>query len=322
MKISVIGSSGITESFIRASRSVAGADVIYCCSRTESRAREFAEKYGLQPRWNYDELLRSGDIDTVYVASPNVCHYSQALEALRAGVNVICEKPLTVTPDQARSLFDVAEDNGAFLFEAMKSVYSLGRPIIERELSKLGEIRSAHLDFSQRSSRYDALMRGEIPNIFRPELCAGGLMDLGVYPIYVSVMLFGKPDKVLSHCDFIRTGADIAGSMIFVYPELTVTITYSKAAAGHTGSRILGSDGAIVIKSISKLTGITRYENDGSCTELLPPDSDDDAMAAEIERIEQYYQAPDAVFYNETKSFSMSAAEIMEEIRRQNGFLF
>ncbi|MCR5783897.1 MAG: Gfo/Idh/MocA family oxidoreductase, partial [Clostridia bacterium] len=36
----------------------------------------------------------SGDIDTVYVASPNVCHYSQALEALRAGVNVICEKPL------------------------------------------------------------------------------------------------------------------------------------------------------------------------------------------------------------------------------------
>ena len=77
-----------------------------------------------------------------------------------------------------------------------------------------------------------------------------------------------------------------------------------------------------MIKSISKLTGITRYENDGSSTELLPPDSDDDAMAVEIERIEQYYQAPDAVFYNETKSFSMSVAEIMEEIRRQNGFLF
>ncbi|MCR5781599.1 MAG: hypothetical protein K6G90_02565 [Clostridia bacterium] len=77
-----------------------------------------------------------------------------------------------------------------------------------------------------------------------------------------------------------------------------------------------------MIKSISKPTGITRYENDGSNTELLPIDSDDDAMAAEIERIEQYYQAPDAVFFNETKYFSMSVAEILEEIRRQNGFLF
>lgn len=322
MKTGTIGTSKITRSFIRASRDVEGAQVTACYSRSGDRALEFAAGCGAEPFSDYEKMLDTADIDTVYVGSPNSCHFGQAMLAVNYGKNVICEKPIAPTPREVEALFNAAEKKGVFVIEAMKSVYSEGRRIIEDTLPSLGEVGSAQLDYLQRSSRYDALLNGEIPNIFNPELCAGGLMDLGIYPIYVAAMLFGEPDQILSRCEFLPNGADISGSAILGYKGRTVAVNYSKAANAFTGSRIAGSDGALVIQSISKLSGVTLYRNDGAEQSLYLLNSDDEAMAAEIVQAERFLRGEDAGLYREAHELSLIVSRIMKEIRTQNNFPF
>ena len=62
---------------------------------------------------------------------------------------------------------------------------------VKNALEKIGNITSAHFDFSQLSSKYKALVNGENPNIFNPEMKTGCLRDLGIYCFYPAVDFFG-----------------------------------------------------------------------------------------------------------------------------------
>ena len=186
----------------------------------------------------------------------------------------------------------------------------------------IGEIRTAQIDFSQHSSKYGAYKKGENPNIFNPDFCTGALMDLGVYCVYFALEIFGKPDKVISHSDFLESGADCTGTLIFVYEDKTVTITYSKTANGFLGSRILGENGAITVKSVSKLTGIDRYYNDGRTEELYPVIDENVVMSKEIEAFRDFTEGKNLNYYNFCKYMAGVSCEIIENIRKENNFGF
>ena len=73
------------------------------------------------------------------------------------------------------------------------------RKILEEALSQIGTVSLAKIDFCQRSSKLDAYLNGELPNIFNPALETGALMDLGVYCLYPALALFGKPESFQIH---------------------------------------------------------------------------------------------------------------------------
>ena len=74
-------------------------------------------------------------------------------------------------------------------------MHSPARQILKDAVASIGNIRSASFDFSQLSSKYKALVNGELPNIFNPEMKTGALNDLGVYCVYPAVDLFGVPEE-------------------------------------------------------------------------------------------------------------------------------
>lgn len=323
MKIATIGTSWITDSFIKSSAYVSDAEIIAVYSRDIGKAKKFADEHGIGLYYSsLSEMLDNDEIDAVYIASPNVCHFEQSKLCLEAGKHVICEKPAVVTREQLDEIYTIADKKGLVFLEAMKSMHSQGLGIIREEIGKIGDIKTGSIDFSQLSSKYPAYKRGENPNIFNPELCTGALMDLGVYCVYFALELFGKPEKVISHSDFLPSGADYSGTLIFVYQDKSITVTYSKVANGFLPSKILGEEGAVTVSSVSKLTGVNRHFNDGTVKELYPVVDENYVMSKEIEAFVNFAKGKNSDYYEYCKQMSQDVCTIMENIRKENNFGF
>lgn len=268
IKYSVIGTSWITKSFIEGANLYEDLSLDGIYSRSFEKGNVFAKETGAKRVFADFNDLVSSDTDLVYVASPNVCHYEQCKKLLLNGKHIICEKPITITTSEFKELCDIADGNNLVFFEAIMYMHTPLRQVLKDAVEKIGNIRSATIDFSQLSSKYQALKNGELPNIFNPEMKTGALNDLGIYCVYPVIDLFGLPEKITPVQHFLHTGADGSGSAVFEYSDKLVTITYSKVGQSRSASQIMGDLGTVTIDSISKLDGIRFFNNDGEETIL------------------------------------------------------
>lgn len=121
--------------------------VAVASSTSVQRAADFIEKLGAGPGakayGSYAELVADPDVDIVYVATPHSHHFQNAMLALEAGKNVLCEKALTVTAEQARLLVREAEKRGLFFMEAVWTRY-FPISIKLRELVRSGVIGTVY----------------------------------------------------------------------------------------------------------------------------------------------------------------------------------
>lgn len=97
-----------------------------------------AKTYG-----SYAELVADPNVDIIYVATPHSHHFQNAMLALEAGKNVLCEKALTVTAAQAKKLVAKAKEKNLFLMEAVWTRY-FPLSIKIRELISSGAIGRVH----------------------------------------------------------------------------------------------------------------------------------------------------------------------------------
>lgn len=82
-----------------------------------------------------------------------------------------------------------------FLVDAVPTAFLPNFEVLKRELPKIGKIKLVLANYSQYSSRYDQVLKGEVPNIFNSEYAGGCLMDINFYNVYLNIALFGKPEK-------------------------------------------------------------------------------------------------------------------------------
>ena len=282
LKFGIIGTGWIAEEFVKGLQIT--EDLIFSAlySRTEEKGRAFAEKFGGAEIFTDINEFAESDIDAVYIASPNSLHYEQSRLMLKNGKHVLCEKPITATPEQFGYLRKLADSKNLIYTEAIMYLHLPEKDVLSQAVTKIGKITSAHFDFSQLSSKYEALKRGELPNIFNPEFATGCLMDLGIYCIYPALELFGKPEKITASSGLLSTGADGYGTAIFDYSDKQVTLTYSKLGQDRCGSQICGDEGTIILPSVSKLTEMRLYDNEGNAS-VISRDKD--------KHILMYYEA-------------------------------
>lgn len=164
-------------------------EVSAIASRNVSRASEAALAAGI-PRFygSYEELLADPDLDAIYIPLPNHLHVEWSLKCLDAGKHVLCEKPLGLTADDAKTLVRRAALTPEL--KVMEAFMYLSHPRWKRALEvvrsgELGEIRAVHSFFSYYNDD-PANYRN------RAELGGGGLMDVGCYCISVARQVFGR----------------------------------------------------------------------------------------------------------------------------------
>lgn len=311
IKFGVIGSGWIAEEFVKGAELMDGFEFSAMYSRTKEKGEAFAARFGGAPVYTDLAGFAKSDIDAVYIASPNALHYSQSKLMLENGKHVLCEKPITILPEEFFELNELAERNGLVYTEAIMMLHLTQRKIIKGKLKTLGNISTAHFDFSQLSSKYPALLRGENPNIFNPEMKTGCLRDLGIYCFYPAIDFFGEPKKIISSAGFLSTGADGFGTAILDYDDKQITLTYSKIGQDFCGSQIVGDKGTMTIGSISKLTDVEIHYNDGT----------DEKLVGEIEKhILMSEEAKDFYEYicNESAGLKESNEKILSVLRAMN----
>ena len=103
----IIGAGGIARTLAAALKEASGAELLAVGSRSLDKAKAFAADHGAARAYgSYEELLADGDVEFVYNALPNALHAEWTIKATQAGKHVLCEKPISVTPDEAEAMFD------------------------------------------------------------------------------------------------------------------------------------------------------------------------------------------------------------------------
>jgi predicted dehydrogenase len=154
------------------------------------------ERYGVEHRYDYDDfpkLIASGEIDAVYLGTPNWRHAEFAIPALEAGIHVLCEKPLEVTSAKCREMIAAAERGGALLMTAYRLHFEPANLDAIRRIraGELGDLVAFTSCFGQMldPANHRALHGIE----------AGPLFDMAPYPINAIRFLFGtEPLEVVS----------------------------------------------------------------------------------------------------------------------------
>ncbi len=323
MRIATVGTSGITEKMISAIKNKTGIELAAVYSRDETRAKAFAEKHGAGTYFtDLTKMAESDAFDAVYIASPNAFHETQSRLFLEHGKHVLCEKPMTVTEDEEAALYALAKEKGLIYLEAIMSLHTPAFGTLKESLRKIGTVRSVSLQYCQLSSKYPAFLEGRNPNIFNPEMKAGCLMDIGVYPIYLAAALFGMPDRIASDAVFLPSGADASGCAILKYDGFTVDLHYSKVAQSYAPSEFLGDRGTVTVGAVSQLTDV-RLIAGGKETLLVPDDlTRDEVMGAEANVFADFVEHGPLPVYIFAKETSLIVRRITDEIRKQNGFPF
>lgn len=197
VRYAVVGLGDIAqEAFLPGVAHTGNSEVVALVTGDPKKAGAVGERYGIRESHDYarfGELVRSGTIDAIYLATPNFRHAEFAVPALEAGVSVLCEKPLEVSVAKAMEILDAESRSSAKLMTAYRLHFEPATLDLIRRIraSELGELTMFTSAFGQFLS----------PDNHRAKhgVQAGPLLDMGAYPINASRYLFGEePVEVVS----------------------------------------------------------------------------------------------------------------------------
>ena len=290
--------------------------------RSRERTEELAEKYKLDKIYfDYEEMLKDENIDTIYIGLPNFLHYSFAKKALLADKNVIVEKPGVTTLAEFNDLKKLVEERDKILVEAVTTHYLPAFQEIKKDLKNLGEIKIVSVNYSQYSSRYDKFKAGEILPAFDNKKAGGALMDINLYNINFVVGLFGKPDAVFYSAN-IERGIDTSGILTLDYGKFKAVCIGAKDCKAPTISSIQGDKGNIIVNvPANRFDSYTLSDNDAHAEEKIFS-ADKHRMVYEFETFIDMIDNHDVAKMNEMLAISETVAKILQQARDQVGIVF
>lgn len=248
MRIGVVGSGKIVAECLPVLNSIEAISCVALCAREGSRERAeaLARAQGIGIVYtDYMEFLKDDEIDLVYLGIVNSQHYAYALEALKAGKGVICEKPFTSTYGELEELARIARREGLFLFEAIPTLYFPNFIYLGKQIGRLGEIKLVQCNYSQYSSRYERYLSGEVLPAFDPGLSGGALYDINVYNVHFVTALFGRPESLSYAANKGPNGIDTSGALLLRYPGFSALCCGAKDSESPSFAIVQGSKGYV-----------------------------------------------------------------------------
>lgn len=224
----ILGPGQIANKFAEALKYVPNARLYAVGSRNIDSARVFIEKFGAEKAYgSYEQLAADPDIDIIYVATPHVFHCNNTLLCLENGKAVVCEKPFAINEKQVQLMVNKAREKKVFLMEAfwtrfMPTIDTALRMIAE---DKLGDVKLISADFGFKP-KFDPNSR-----LYDLNLGGGALLDIGIYPVFLALLIFGEPDDIKVSTFFGKTGVDETISIILAYNDGRQAVLYCTTQA-------------------------------------------------------------------------------------------
>ena len=327
MNVGIIGTGWISRQFADAVHQQQGARLAGILSRTRESAERFRRPDETYPAYDdIEEFLADPQIDTVYIASPNSMHYGQATKAISAGKNVIVEKPAFSNPAEfAKIEALLLQHPHVRFFEAARHIHTDAFRSIASQVEDMGAISGAVFSYMKYSSKYDAFLAGETPNIFTAQFSGGALQDLGVYLVYDAIALFGAPLSAEYHPLLLSTGADAMGTGVLHYQHFDVTLLISKTVNSQFGSEIYAGRQILSFGNGGDLGNVRLVESDGTVREICQSPTGN-PMSEEVRDFTDAIQTPTEPAqqsrYSRWLKESREVCETLWQMRQSAGIRF
>jgi len=252
VRYAVVGLGHIAQAAVLPAFKHAGKNSVLTAliSGTPKKLQTLGRRYGVKHLYSYDdadELFNSGEIDAIYIALPNSMHKEYTLKAARAGLHVLCEKPMAVTTRDCRAMIDATNKANVKLMIAYRLHFekaNLEAAQLARS-GKLGEIRFFSSDFSMQVSKDNIRLRREEGD--------GPLFDIGVYCINAARYCFAQEPKEVwataTRSDdprFKQVDETVTAVMRFD-DERLASFTCSFGAADRSVYSVIGTKGSITV---------------------------------------------------------------------------
>ncbi len=243
----VLGIAAIaTKKVIPGMRKGTRIEIVAIASREFNRARFAAAQLDIPNAYgSYEELLADPSVDAIYNPLPNHLHVPWSIKAARAGKHVLCEKPISLTVQEAAELIKVRNETGVKIGEAFM-VRTHPQWLRARDIVRSGDIGELRVITSTFS--YFNRDPANIRNIRR--MGGGAIMDIGCYPITMSRFLFERePASVAALIDRDPgMGTDRLSSAILDFAPGQAVFTCSTQLVPFQRMQILGTTSRIEIE--------------------------------------------------------------------------
>ena len=239
----IIGTGWIADKMAEALTVVEDATLAAVASRAKGKSEEFARRHGVAASYgSYEEVAVDPDIDVIYIATPHPYHCANTLMCLRNGKAVLCEKPFAMNEREVLQMISTAREHGVFLMEAFWTRFlpSMDKVLELVASGVLGEVRHIKSDFGA--------VTGFDPNhrAFNKSLGGGSLLDIGSYPVFLTLLLWGEPDQISAVPHIGSTGVDESLALTFKYGDGRIATLFSSFTVNSTvESHICGTKGRL-----------------------------------------------------------------------------
>lgn len=330
INVGTIGTSWITEQFIEALKLTRRYHIKAVYSRRINSAKDIAKYYHADYYTDQlNTLLFDPEIEVIYVASPNSLHFEHTMQAIRSKKHVIVEKPAFSSVKQWHEAHQLAEEQGVKIFEAALHYHNrnyrrLRELVRNMQKGHTQPFLGANFNIGQYSSRYEQYCRsinGEemVPNIFNLEFSGGTLMDIGIYPLYIALDLFGMPETLSYNAIKGHNQIDLFGSIILGYPSSQINLFISKSVHSVLHSEIYFDDETIIIEDISRIANVRLINKAGQEAKVIdyrPENVMYDELIAFAEVLRGADDLQQKLRYENWKQMSLQVTQVMEQLRK------
>lgn len=243
----IIGPGAIAEKFANDLQYLPEAKLYAVASRNIGRAQGFAKKYDAKKAYgSYRELAEDPNVDIVYIATPHTSHFENSALCLKNKKAVLCEKPVTINKAQLEVLIQLAKNHNVFFMEALWTRFLPSFLKCEELIrnNAIGDVLLIEADFGFRA-KYDKNSR-----LFNPELGGGSLLDVGIYPVFLSYILAGNPSDIKAFSTLSEDNVDYSTTILFEHENNIKSVLLSSVVAKTRIEAIIhGTAGTVKLNS-------------------------------------------------------------------------
>jgi UDP-N-acetylglucosamine 3-dehydrogenase len=202
LRVGLIGAGGFGYLHLAGYKKNEHCELIAVASKTEQSAKTASKKFDIPHfYWGDDwlNMLKNEQLDVVSICTPNFYHAKMTIEAIRNGINILCEKPIAVSSEELNQIEDELSKKSIIYFSSFQKRYNPLVPRVKRiiESGILGDINLVRYFFSHYGPYTSWKPLSEQKWFFDSKLAGGGvLLDLGVHAIDLLRHLIGEYDKV------------------------------------------------------------------------------------------------------------------------------
>jgi predicted dehydrogenase len=320
IKWGILGAGRIATSFATCLKEVSDSELLAVGSRDLLKAQKFATDYNIPRSYgSYEELVSDSDVDVIYIATPHNLHLENTLLALNHNKHVLCEKPLGVNQREVKIMIEKAGEKHLFLMEALWSRF-LPKIIKTKELVESGEIGEVKLitaSFCFKSNY------GPENRLFNKDLCGGTILDIGIYNIFLSLLILGMPKSITAMAGISDQGVDNSCSYTFKYDDEALAVMHSSfMATSPAVAEIHGTKGKIVLEHRWFTPGKIKLIHEDGSEETFEFESKSNGYQFEVQEV------TDCILKGKTQSDqwslndSLKLVQLMDSVRKECGIVY